>query len=197
MFARARHGCSRGRLGPRGVLRCERSSDPGAHARRDRPYNLKRVLERVNELRDLAAVSADGSFLRHARRATLPLPRLWANADRSDRLHPAPRRVLLRPVHRSAEMARADPAGLARGPPNTRGFHDHGWLTDIERHDRENEPRRDRPVRRRRKARPHRPQLRSLRGAPAVCHRVWCAPMRVMTCAGCRLAMAIGAAGVR
>jgi len=38
------------------------------------PYNLKRVLERVNELRDLAAVSADVSFLRHARRATLPLP---------------------------------------------------------------------------------------------------------------------------
>jgi len=38
------------------------------------PYNLKRVLERVNELRHLAAVSADVSFLRHARRATLPLP---------------------------------------------------------------------------------------------------------------------------
>jgi NTE family protein len=38
------------------------------------PYNLKRALERVNELRRLAAVSADVDFLRHARRATLPLP---------------------------------------------------------------------------------------------------------------------------
>jgi NTE family protein len=38
------------------------------------PYNVKRVLELVNELRHLAAVSADVSFLRHARRATLPLP---------------------------------------------------------------------------------------------------------------------------
>jgi NTE family protein len=38
------------------------------------PYNLKRVLERVNEWRQLAAVSADVGFLRRARRATLPLP---------------------------------------------------------------------------------------------------------------------------
>ena len=38
------------------------------------PYSLKRSLERVNELRDLAAASADLDFLRHARRATLPLP---------------------------------------------------------------------------------------------------------------------------
>lgn len=38
------------------------------------PYSLKRVLERVNELRGLASVSADLGFLRRARQATLPLP---------------------------------------------------------------------------------------------------------------------------
>ena len=38
------------------------------------PYTLKRTLERVNELRRLAAVSSDIDFLRQARRATLPLP---------------------------------------------------------------------------------------------------------------------------
>ncbi|HYB23502.1 MAG TPA: patatin-like phospholipase family protein [Solirubrobacteraceae bacterium] len=38
------------------------------------PYNLKRVLEHVNDLRDLAGASADIGFLRRARRATLPLP---------------------------------------------------------------------------------------------------------------------------
>ena len=38
------------------------------------PYSLKRALERINELRDLAAVTADLEFLRHVRRATLPLP---------------------------------------------------------------------------------------------------------------------------
>jgi NTE family protein len=38
------------------------------------PYNLKRIVERVNELRQLAAVSSDVDFLRHARRAVLPLP---------------------------------------------------------------------------------------------------------------------------
>jgi len=45
------------------------------------PYSLKRALERVNELRRLAAVSADVEFLRHARRATLPIPLI-------DRPHP-------------------------------------------------------------------------------------------------------------
>jgi NTE family protein len=40
------------------------------------PYTLKRALERVNDLRRLAGVSADLGFLRHARRATLPLPLL-------------------------------------------------------------------------------------------------------------------------
>ena len=56
------------------------------------PYTLKRALERVNELRDLAAASADLDFLRHARRATLPLP--WI-----DRRVPAEHDVLppLRP----------------------------------------------------------------------------------------------------
>ena len=38
------------------------------------PYNLKGLLERVNELRQLAAVSSDVDFLRHARRLVLPLP---------------------------------------------------------------------------------------------------------------------------
>ena len=38
------------------------------------PYTLKRALERVNELRDLTAASADLGFLRRARQATLPLP---------------------------------------------------------------------------------------------------------------------------
>jgi NTE family protein len=39
-------------------------------------YALKRSFERVNELVDLGAVSADVSFLRTARRALLPLPLL-------------------------------------------------------------------------------------------------------------------------
>jgi NTE family protein len=38
------------------------------------PYSLKRALERINELHDLASASADLEFLRHARRATLPVP---------------------------------------------------------------------------------------------------------------------------
>jgi hypothetical protein len=37
------------------------------------PYNLKHARERVNEIRDLAAVSADLGFLRRAQQATLPL----------------------------------------------------------------------------------------------------------------------------
>jgi NTE family protein len=38
------------------------------------PYTLKRALERINEMRDLATASADLGFLQRARQATLPLP---------------------------------------------------------------------------------------------------------------------------
>ena len=38
------------------------------------PYNLKRGLERANELLDLASASSDLGFLWHARQATLPIP---------------------------------------------------------------------------------------------------------------------------
>ena len=37
-------------------------------------YNLKRGFERTNELLDLGRASAGFSFLRHARRALMPLP---------------------------------------------------------------------------------------------------------------------------
>jgi len=59
------------------------------------PYNLKRALERVNELRHLAKASADIEFLRHARRATLPLPLIDRRSNANTRVFPAirPRRL--------------------------------------------------------------------------------------------------------
>jgi NTE family protein len=59
------------------------------------PYSLKRALERVNELRQLASVSADLDFVRHARRATLPLPVIDRRRPVDTRVFPAARPLVL------------------------------------------------------------------------------------------------------
>ena len=59
-------------------------------------YALKRSLERVNELIDLGAATADLRFLRTARRALLPLPLI-------DRPQPVDTRVFRRFRDRPAE----------------------------------------------------------------------------------------------
>jgi NTE family protein len=55
-------------------------------------YNVKRMLERVNEVRDLAGATLDGGFLRHARRSLLPLPVLDRPQRTSAKVFPPLRR---------------------------------------------------------------------------------------------------------